>query len=406
MIRSSALLFVGSAIARFLGFLFSVTAARLLLPADYGLLAYALAIIGVSAILVLNAPRGLSGFLARIRNDFGEQSVYFSNWLIVVAGALGISLVVTGPVAAVAGLSGWMLVGLMANLLGIAVFETDGEAQRGLERFPALVAFYVLSNLLQLLAILVAAIWGWRSPALFLTLYGLSSVATLGLMQPVAPITLRFIWAALAWRRLSAIARFLWPLVLQSAFFGLWFGADIIFVRHFMPPAAAGNYAAAKTLAIVLIMAPGAIANVSGPTVARLSVSSLPRYLFGALALVAAVTVLPLAVVALFGGMLIAFTFGSKYSQAAEPLTVLAVGDGLLWLLPTARKRLDRPGAAPHRPRGDRGRHARHSRAGIHARPARWLDRSRHWVCRRLGAQIGCDRRVQYLETMVASGTR
>ena len=43
LLRSTAIVFLGDASARMLGFLFSVAAARLLTPAGYGQIAYALA---------------------------------------------------------------------------------------------------------------------------------------------------------------------------------------------------------------------------------------------------------------------------------------------------------------------------------------------------------------------------
>ncbi|MDR0358894.1 MAG: hypothetical protein LBJ87_05445, partial [bacterium] len=45
LLRASAIVFGGVSFARLLAFLFYIAAARLLAPADYGLLAYALAVL-------------------------------------------------------------------------------------------------------------------------------------------------------------------------------------------------------------------------------------------------------------------------------------------------------------------------------------------------------------------------
>jgi O-antigen/teichoic acid export membrane protein len=329
LIRSSAVVFAGNSTARLLGFLFSVVAARVLGTQDFGRFAYGLTVASIAAILVTNAPRGLSRFLAREDGDRRQQDNYFSNWLIVVALTFGVSAVLLGPISILAGLSGWMIPAVGANLLGVAAFETYREGQRGLRRFSAMVIFYVAANLIQLLTILLAASLGWRSPPLFLTIYGLSSLAALALMQQARPIALSFLREALAWRRILSIVRFVRPLVFQTVFYAIWSGADIVLVGRILGPTATGNYAVAKTLVTVLALAPSAIGIVTGPEVARLSQQGqhrLWRFVTVALVFTGAVTV-PIAVgLVWFKQPIILLLFGSKYPLASRPLTVLAVG--------------------------------------------------------------------------------
>src|SRR4029077_7961934 len=119
LVGSSGLLFKGNLIARAVGLLFVVAAARFLSPANYGLMAYALVIVNFGTILISNAPAGLSGFLARNVSNRDEQDKYFTNSVAVVAAMLSVSVVAIVPIALVAGLRGWMIPALMANLLGI-----------------------------------------------------------------------------------------------------------------------------------------------------------------------------------------------------------------------------------------------------------------------------------------------
>ena len=78
LLRSSAILFFGGTAARLIGFLFSVAAARLLLPGDYGLFAYGLAIVGFASILISSAPAGLASFVARYQGHPREQELHLS----------------------------------------------------------------------------------------------------------------------------------------------------------------------------------------------------------------------------------------------------------------------------------------------------------------------------------------
>lgn len=329
LMRASALLFAGNATARLLSLVFSIIAARLLQPAGYGLMAYALVIAAIGSTLISNAPMGMARVLARRREEPRAQNTYFTNWVVVVAITTAVSAVLMVPIAMAAGLGGWLLVGVLANLLGIAVLQCYREAQRGMERYAAMVGIYVLANLAQLVAILAVTMAGYRAPALFVAIYGLSSVVALLPMQLAAPIALRFVRQALTWPRILAIARFIRPLLLQTAFFAVWLGADLVLVQRFMSPAAVGNYAAAKTLVNVLSMAPAAVGSALLPRIALLPEQAVGRYLVGVLGLTAAVTLPVVVVFATFGTQLVGVVFGSKYPLAAQPLALLAIGMAL-----------------------------------------------------------------------------
>ena len=336
LMRRSVVLLMGLSAARLLGFLFAVAAARLLAPADFGRMTYALAIAAIASVLISAAPCGLSRYLARHHDDLTLQEDYFANWLSVVGVLLAASLVVALPAAALLGLGGWMLAGIAANLVGVSVFESYKEVQRGLDRFTSMALVFGLANLLQLVAIIGASAAGWRSAALFVIIYGLSDVAACLLLQGLAPVHLRFPWAALARRRMLEVLRFIRPLLIQSVFFAVWISADLILVQHVLHATATGNYGAAKTLANAVWLAPAAIGTVLVPRVARLPEAEVKRYLPRVVGLAALVTAPGAVGLLIFGQALIGFTFGSRYPDAAGPLALLGLGMALhgLYMVP------------------------------------------------------------------------
>jgi O-antigen/teichoic acid export membrane protein len=91
-------------------------------------------------------------------------------------------------------------------------------------------------------------------------------------------------------------------------------------------PTVTGNYAAAKLLVGVLLLAPSAIGTVMGPDVARISHHGLRKYVVAALALTGFVTLPIAAILVRFKRPIILMLFGSKYPLASRPLTLLAVG--------------------------------------------------------------------------------
>ncbi|HVS05601.1 MAG TPA: oligosaccharide flippase family protein [Candidatus Dormibacteraeota bacterium] len=328
-LRSSAIVFSGNTAARFLGLLFSVVAARLLLPAGYGIFAYALALATIAGMLVGNAQQGLSRALARSEGAPAEQNAHFTNWVVVVAIVLGLSLAIALPLSYIAGLRGWLVVGVMANLVGLAVLQLYREAQRGLERYGAMVGVYLLANVIQLLAIIGLAVGGQRSPAAYLIVYGLSSVVGLMPMQAMAPLTLHFVRDAVSRVRIQEIRKFISPLFLQTAFFSIWIGADLILVTRLMSSSSAGAYAAAKTVVNGLMLIATAITVPLVPRVANLPARAVAEYVLRALRIVAVLTVPLVAFLVLFSRPLVSILFASGYAQAAAPLAILAIGMGL-----------------------------------------------------------------------------
>lgn len=350
LVRFSSIVFVSVVASRILAFLFTVAAARILGPSDYGLLAYGIAIVGIATVLVTIAPLGLSRFLSLHRDRKDVQAGYFGSWLAVVAGALALSTIVGVPAAALfGGLDGWMTLALAANLLGVCVLETYKEALRGLERFTISSIYLGLAAALQLVAILLAGAAGWRSPSLFLTLYGLSSVGAWGMVQLVRPVPLKWSVAALSSTKIRQILRFIAPLVIQTAFYAVWFGVDLILVRQWLSVDAAGTYAVAKTVTLGLTLPGGTVARVAGPRLARLEGDVLLRYAAAVGVLGTAVTVASLLALVAVGPDLLRLIFGSRYSVPSAALTLLAVGmavHGLYLLLDggwIARGRTDVP---------------------------------------------------------------
>jgi O-antigen/teichoic acid export membrane protein/glycosyltransferase involved in cell wall biosynthesis len=326
LIRASFAVLLGFGAARLIGFLFQVVAGRLLGPAGYGQLTYALAVAGVLSVLLTTAPVGLSRFLSRHHGNRREQEIYYTNWLAVVAVVLAFSAAVAVAAAAPLGLAGWMLAGVLGNLLGVTALETYREIQRGLGRYTIQSVFYVLANVVQLVAVLALAAAGRASPPLFLVAYGLSSVFALAVLLPLRPLGLHWRPSALSWRRLTAIGGFARPVLLQAVFWNLWYSGDMILVEHLLNSTQTGKYAAAKAIANAFALVPTAISFVFAPRVARLAEREVRGFLARVLAFTA-VVIVPMAVLMLvLAGPLTTDVFGGRYVGSAAALTVLTVG--------------------------------------------------------------------------------
>jgi O-antigen/teichoic acid export membrane protein len=340
-VGASAVVSTGFGLARLLGFLFSVSTSRILGPDEFGEMSYALTVASIAGIFVTTAPTGLARFLSRSEQSAGDRDAYYSNWLIVAAGILGLSALGSIPGARFMGLSPWMVAGVVVNLAGMAILGMFREVERGLNRFTLFCVYYVLANILQLVAVLLLAGIGHGSGELFVIIYGASSIIALPLTSALTPIGVRLKPAAIEWRRIRAVARFIRPVLLQSIFWNVWFFSDVVMVQKFLGPVAVGNYSAAKAIANGFGILPSGIVYVLVPKLARLDEHEVKTQLGKALLLTAIVTAPIAAGVVAFSGPVVTALFGQRYPDAAAPAIVLVIAMliygfktvfGALWL--------------------------------------------------------------------------
>lgn len=329
LVRRSTLLFMSNVVVRLLGLGFSVIVARTLAPSGYGVVTYVLALANLSSILLFNAASGLARALARAHDDRAEQTAAFSNYVIVVAGLLLLSLLAGIPIGLVGGLQGWLLVGLLSNLLGNALYQIYIEVHRGRERFLAVAGYTLLANLIQLLTVGSMSLLGWRQPAAYVIVFGLSGIPALLIIERLVPAGLEFVRTAVERQRMREVIRFVFPLLLHTIFFMVWTGADVVFLKVFGGLSAVGEYGVAKTLANAMLLAPAAITVALLPRAARLESDDRGEYFRKLILLVGAAMVPPVAVLAIGGRLILHYVYGPNYEAAALPLLILAAGTGL-----------------------------------------------------------------------------
>src|SRR2546423_2116346 len=213
-----------------------------------------------------------------------------------------------------------VLVGLLANLLGTAVLETYMELQRGRERFLTVAAFSVLSNLIQLLAVAGLLIAGVDRPGPYVLAFGLSAIGAVLLIQPFSPLGLRCVRRTLNWDRVRESLRFVMPLVLDTACFVVWSGADVVLLRAFTKLDVVGEYGAAKSLSNAALLAGSAIGTALLPQAARLLPTERGPYFRMLLGLVVSLTLPAILVIALLAPWLLGLFFSPAYRSAAPDL--------------------------------------------------------------------------------------
>lgn len=329
LVRRSGLLFVSNVVAKLLAFGFTVVAARALHPSGLGVVTYVLTLANFGSILLFNASNGLARDLVRAEHDPEEETAAFSNYAVVVSFLLALSLVGAVPLGLLVGLHGWLLFGLAACLVGNACLALYIEIHRGQQQFFAVSIFTVSANLLQVVTVIGLAVLHVQEPAIYIIVFGFSTLAGIVLVEPSVRTRVRFARRLITRDRVRRVFRFVLPLLVHSGLIMAWGGVDVFFLNAFDGSQAVGEYGAAKTLVNALQLAPLAIATALLPQLARLSGLDLKRAVRRVLVLVIVATVPPVTILIAARYPLLRYVFGPEYVAAAAPLAVLAIGTAL-----------------------------------------------------------------------------
>jgi O-antigen/teichoic acid export membrane protein len=229
-------------------------------------------------------------------------------------------------------------------------FSTAMAVYRGLDAVWHMAALYVGGNLVQLvLVVLLCGALGLALPDLALGLYGFAWLGVLLFLERRRLAALGGSVARLgqASAVLGPLGRLWAPLAVAQAGYTLWVWADVVLVESYLGPAAAGQYALAKTISTVFLLVPEAAALVLVPYVAARgqAAAGTTRAL---LAVAAAVSAGLLAGVLLAVPRLLEVLAGGAYAAASGPLPGVALGMALYALylvLEGHAVGLGRPGA-------------------------------------------------------------
>jgi O-antigen/teichoic acid export membrane protein len=321
--------------ARGLGFLFPVVLANLTGRSDF---ATAMFLINTGffagEIVLTGFPTAMTRALAAER-DPGART----GW--VVAALLGgipllFASVVLGAALATRGEAPVALLTIV--VVGLTIDAYYFALLRGLRRFGWLAIYRVAANLAQLLAILALAFIGVElSLPLVIAIYSLIYLVPItvielidgpsrrALSRPVGVPLTRSTEAA----HVVSLTRFAIPALLSGTAYGAILGFDVFFVRIFAPDSLA-DYAAARSLALPLLLVPFALSVVLLPQVAAAPQREVGRLLRRALSIALAAALVGWLGYVLLGGFVIDTFFPPSYAGAVAPLATLVPAVALL----------------------------------------------------------------------------
>ena len=266
-IRSSGMISIGVALARLLGFGFSMVLARVLIPEDYGFIQYSLTLANFVALLTI--PFGqhvLARFIGGVKDQPEDLQAFLSTAWIMLLGLVGVTLLVAVPVLA---LIGRLNLGVIVVFLGFTLHFGYYGLARGFLAPGRLTIAYLGSNVVQLIAIvLVYVVLRETSPMPALIIYGASYLLPIALLQWRHPFPMRFRLALPDRASVRRVLKYAAPIWASHVAYILYAGVDVLLIQHFLGDAAVGVYALTKTLTMLLSFVPTGISTVLLPRIA------------------------------------------------------------------------------------------------------------------------------------------
>jgi O-antigen/teichoic acid export membrane protein len=331
LIRGSALVSIGSVVARALAFAFLLILGRVFTSDDYGHIQYVIAMGGLLAIgTQAFGQHVVARFLGGLSDDAeGIRRIQSNGWVI-----LGVLIVLTIALAVpVLSLTGKFEPGMLVIFAASTFFYLYWGMSRGLLAPGRLTAAYLAANTVQIILTVVLLIaLRIHSPLLAVSIYGLSFIIPLPFIQMIRPLPFGFSLRSVQWATIRKMVRFSVPVWFSHAGYMLFVAVDTLMVEHFASASTLGSYTLSKTLSSVFIFLPMGISTVLMPHVTEMPRSEHWTLLRKVLLVVLVVSAVMLAIYAPSARWFIIHVYGPDYLPEPGVLMILAVAMVLVGL--------------------------------------------------------------------------
>jgi len=323
-IKGSATFGLGYATARVLGLLFFIIVARICIPEDYGYIRYSIAVAGIAEVALVSQGTTLTRYLGKYKGNKEIENQYFSNIVIAVLITLFIVVLVLFIILYIADK---LHVGIFLVVIGTTISEIYYGLLRGFIFYIRLTLFFIGTNVVKIVLILLIFYTGYYQPQLVLAIFGLSCIVPLLFMELKNPSPVSFKIKTVSKETLKELGKFSVPIIVASYAYSLITSFDTICIEHYLGMYEVGIYSVAKTLGQIFIFAPIAINTILMPKVAGFSEKKeIKRYLKLSLVLVISASLVLLSGIFIFQRELIELIFTTKYLEATTVLCIYSIG--------------------------------------------------------------------------------
>lgn len=267
LIKSSALLSIGMALARILGLAFSLVLAAAFSASEYGEVRYAIAVASIVAIGTM--PFGqhvLARFVSKFQTDQNRLDIVLSNFFLVLPVIFAMTLMIAMPILIALGKFN---IGILVIFLGETLFYTYWGLSSGFLEPRRLTVAYLGSNFVQIILVFVLIqMFRIHSPTLALMIYGLSYLLPLTLLVVFWPLPGHLRFNLIDGKVIGELLRFSLPVWISHACYTLSISVDLLLLEHLGSEGQLGAYSLSKTFASMFLIVPTGISTLLMPKVA------------------------------------------------------------------------------------------------------------------------------------------
>ncbi len=293
-------------------------------PTDYGYVQYYIALSGVVAIITQPfVQHTLARFIGKHRNDEEELRRIVTNTWVILAVLSALTMLVMVPVLSA---THKFNIGVIVIFLCSSLFYAYWGLSRGFQASGKLIASYLGSNIVQILAVLlVFKVFNIDSTLVALLIYGLSYLIPLVILQIWFPFPSEFGLQYIEEKTSKALLSFSVPIWLSHGGYVLFSTLDVLLLEYFAGTGVLGVYALTKTLSMVFTFVPQGVSTLLMPRVASGSGGGHVKLIRNAVLAPLVVDLLALVAFLLLVPWFIQKAFGQEYLSTMGVTLALAL---------------------------------------------------------------------------------
>jgi len=322
LIKSAALIGIGSVTAQALALCFMLVLARIYSRSDYGLISYTISIGTLASTFVAAGfPASLVRFLSKYNDDQEKIDIYFSNILTVT---LGILVLVSAASAVIYRFD----VGIISIIIGYSIVYIYLGVIRGFINYWKITLFDVLGNLFKIIVLVVASyVFLIKSPLFVVLLYAFGGVFALAILEMRNRTCLHYCRKYVSKDTLKEISAFSIPVMISMLAFNALSSIPIMAIKSNQGYDLVALYSVAMTFTVIFSFIPTAITTITMPKISRI-VDKQRRieYTAQSLRIVLVAEIVLYVLIFLFGKSVLVIAFTEKYVESYPILLVLSIG--------------------------------------------------------------------------------
>ena len=322
LIKSAALIGIGSVTAQALALCFMLVLARIYSRSDYGLISYTISIGTLASTFVAAGfPASLVRFLSKYNDDQEKIDIYFSNILTVT---LGILVLVSAASAVIYRFD----VGIISIIIGYSIVYIYLGVIRGFINYWKITLFNVLGNLFKIIVLVIASyVFLIKSPLFVVLLYAFGGVFALAILEMRNRTCLHYCRKYVSKDTLKEISAFSIPVMISMLAFNALSSIPIMAIKSNQGYDLVALYSVAMTFTVIFSFIPTAITTITMPKISRI-VDKQRRieYTAQSVRIVLVAGIVLYVLIFLFGRSVLEIAFTEKYVESYPILLVLSIG--------------------------------------------------------------------------------